>query len=92
MTKTRLRKAVKAAVKAGKMRPRVAYGDTAHLRFDFHSLRHTARSLYRELGHDAYAIGKQLGQTNATTAAHYTHVGEAELKAMPTKLARALGT
>ena len=68
----------------------MAYGDAMHKRFDFHSLRHTARSLLRGMGHDAYAIGELLGQSNATTAAHYTHVGRDELKAMPAKLEKAL--
>ncbi len=54
----------------------------------FHSLRHTARSILRDLGFDAFAISAQVGHRTVEMAAHYTHTRPVEL----TRMAEAMGS
>ncbi len=48
----------------------------------FHSLRHTTRSILRDLGFDAFAISAQVGHRTVEMAAHYTHTRPDELERM----------
>ncbi len=55
----------------------------------FHSLRHTARSILRDLGFDAFAISAMLGHKTVEMAAHYTHTRPEELERMADAVGRA---
>ena len=55
----------------------------------FHSLRHTARSILRDLGFDAFAISAQVGHRTVEMAAHYTHTRPDELERMAEAVGRA---
>ena len=55
----------------------------------FHSLRHTARSILRDLGFDASAISAQVGHKSVEMAAHYTHTRPEELERMAEAVGRA---
>jgi len=55
----------------------------------FHSLRHTARSILRDLGFDAFAISAQVGHKTVEMAAHYTHTRPDELERMAEAVGRA---
>ncbi|MEE8106663.1 MAG: tyrosine-type recombinase/integrase [Planctomycetota bacterium] len=57
----------------------------------FHSLRHTARSILRDLGFDAFAISAQVGHKTVDMAAHYTHTRPEELERMAEAVGRATG-
>ncbi len=59
-------------------------------RADWHSLRHTARSILRDLGFDDHSIGAQLGQDAASTAATYTTVRPKRLIEHAEKMSAAL--
>ncbi len=55
----------------------------------FHSLRHTARSILRDLGFDAFAISAQVGHKTVDMAAHYTHTRPEEFEQMAAAVGRA---
>ncbi len=57
----------------------------------FHSLRHTARSILRDLGFDAFAISAQVGHKSVAMSAHYTHTRPEEFERMAEAVGRALG-
>jgi len=48
----------------------------------FHSLRHTTRSILRDLGFDAFAISALVGHRTVEMASHYTHTRPDELDAV----------
>ena len=57
----------------------------------FHSLRHTARSILRDLGFDAFAISAQVGHKSVAMIAHYTHTRPEEFERMAEAVGRATG-
>ena len=58
--------------------------------FDFHSLKYTARSVLRELGHDVFAVNAQVGHSTLQMADLYTDVHDAELARMAQTIGAAL--
>ncbi len=87
----RLREAL-AAVPEAKIPAWKRVEDDDHLGFDWHSLRHTVRSILSARGHRPAVLGELLGQANVATAKRYDHGYVAEGVAVAADVAKMLAT
>ena len=85
-----LRKAILALPPRAINRDRL-HGDDFHLPFSFHSLRHTARTMLKELEVDDVVAGALLGHSGGSGSANrYTHILDAPVLDACSKLASVL--
>lgn len=72
-----LRRALNYCVKKKQLPAWKRFGDGLGVKaLDFHSLRHTVRSILGHRHHNPYAVGEVMGQQDAQTALRYSHAYE----------------